>query len=87
MAAIAYLLPVRTRLRWDVLVDGFAGIPAEYLAAAAAGPRAVTARTTTGRRCGAMVTVLRTGRRTASRPGSGPRSSHPLAEAARGVVR
>jgi hypothetical protein len=85
VAAIAHLLPVRARLRWDVLVDGFAGIPAEYLAAS--GPRAVTARTTIGRRCGAMVTVLRTGRRTASRPGSGPRSSHPLAEAARGVVR
>lgn len=87
MAAIAYLLPVQARLRWDVLVDGFAAIPAEYLVAAAAGPRAVTARTTSGRRCGAMVTVLLTGGRTASRPNSGPRSSRPLAEAARGVVR
>jgi hypothetical protein len=38
VAAIAHLLPVRARLRWDVLVDGFAGIPAEYLAAAATGP-------------------------------------------------
>jgi hypothetical protein len=28
VAAIAHLLPVRARLRWDVLVDGFAGIPA-----------------------------------------------------------
>ena len=87
MAAIAYLLPVRARLRWDVLVDGFAGIPAECLAAVPTGPRAVTARTTIGRRCGAMVTVLLTGGRTASRPNSGPGSSGPLAEAARGVVR
>ncbi len=87
MAAIAYLLPVRARLRWDVLVDGFAGIPAEHLVAAAAGPRAVTAPTTIGRRCGAMVTVLLTGGRTASRPNSGPRSSGPRADAARGVVR
>jgi hypothetical protein len=38
VAAIAHLRPVRARLRWDVLVDGFAGIPAEYLAAAATGP-------------------------------------------------
>jgi hypothetical protein len=38
VAAIAYLLPVQARLRWDVLVDGFAGIPAEDLVAAAAGP-------------------------------------------------
>lgn len=87
MAAIAYLLPVRARLRWDVLVDGFAGIPAEHLVAAAAGPRAVTAPTTIGRRCGAMVTVLLTGGRTASRPNSGPGSSGYLADAARGVVR
>ncbi len=87
MAAIAHLLPVRARLRWDVLVGGFAGIPTEHLVAAAAGPQAVTAPTTIGRRCGAMVTVLLTGGRTASRPNSGPRSSRPLAEAARGVVR
>lgn len=87
MAAIAYPLPVPARLRWDVLVDGFAAIPAEYPVAAAAGPRAVTAGTTSGRRCGAMVTVLLTGGRTASRPDSGPRSSDPLADAARGVVR
>ena len=87
MAAIAHLLPVQARLRWDVLVDGSVAIPAEYPVAATAGPRAVTARTTSGRRCGAMVTVLLTGGRTASRPDSGPRSSRPLAEAAHGVVR
>jgi hypothetical protein len=36
MAAMALLLPVRVRLRWDVLVDGFAASPAEDPAAAAA---------------------------------------------------
>jgi hypothetical protein len=87
VAAIAHLLPVQARLRWDVLVDGFPAVPAEHPVAAAAGARAVTARATSGRRCEAMVTVLLTGGRTASRPDSGPRSSRPLADAARGVVR
>ena len=82
MAGIADLLPVRARLRWDVPGDGSAAIPAEHPVAAAADP-ACRRRTEVG----AMVTVLRTGGRTASRPASGPRFARALAETARGVVR
>jgi hypothetical protein len=38
VAAIACLLPVPARLRWDVLVAGFVAIPAEHPVAAAADP-------------------------------------------------
>ena len=87
MAAIACLLPVQARLRWDVLVDGFAAIPAEHPVAAAADPASRDRAYHEWTEVGAMVTVLLTGERTASRPNSGPRSSRPLAEAVRGVVR
>jgi hypothetical protein len=42
VAAIAHLLPVQPSLRWDVLVDEFAAIPAEHpeaVAGAATGRR------------------------------------------------
>jgi len=38
VTAIAHLLPVQARLRWDVLVDGSAVIPAQYPVEAAADP-------------------------------------------------
>jgi hypothetical protein len=87
VAAIAHPLPVLDRVRWDVLVDGFAAIPAEHPVAAAADPASRDCGHHEWKEVGAMVTVPLTGGRTTGRPDSGPRSARPLAAAARGIVR